>query len=556
MLLLLSNFPECGREVCEWMRQCAPPETAATVGTVNDSPQAAPSSIADSLPGDARCIIFVADFTFALGISPPDSEEKLLARRSAWLASARQFVHAATTLRERVLLLPLPKTGDDAERLIDACQRFASVEFERLPPPRTFPTVAPIARVLGQYLVEADVEISATSADLQALTKPIVQSCTSSWEARDSIVSAMCAYAQETHNAETSVSRETLLVTQVLQLETELRKRPSDVPTDTDNVPRELKRMLAPLKLTPVGVRIGKAGGNGSHKHLNLEVVTQEESAREPRPKLSVRLVNHSGTPGMVLFLPTADSGVPLPEWPNSGEEAGRRFLLIHPRHSKAQEQLAAMGWRESLGLAYVFRAVRLALESTTSTTGERGKSLPIWRYVAQQLDHDLDAVPPIWRARTSHTPQLKSAESSRFVVEYHDVWVGGSIARAVTATAIIDSQGQHVLEIMVQDASQPLLSTEALASDGTSEAVRHSVAFGTAKSRRASLGSWAKYEDGDLAILDSLLYSLQKLARAEPVAEPRVTAGLAAMYAELRAARQCHTSAGGWWAKLRAATS
>lgn len=553
MLLLLSNLPERGREVCEWIRQCAPSEAAATVGTVDESPEAAPSSIADSLPADARCIIFVADFALALGIAPPDSEEKLLARRSAWLASARQFVHAATTLRDRVLLLPLPRTDDDADLAIDACQRFASAKFERPTTTRPMAAIDPIIRVLGQYLIEADGEVAATSVDLQVLTKPLARSFDPSREVRDPIVSAVCAYAQATHHAEMSASREALLVTQILQLETELSKRPRHVPTD--NVPRELKRMLTPLGLAHVGVRIGKAGGDGSHRHLNFEVVTQKESGREPLPKLSVRLVNHGGNPGLVLFLPTPDSGVPLPDWPTSGEEAGRRFLLVHPRHFKAREQLAAMGWRESLVLAYVCRALRLALESATSTAGDRGRPPPIWRYVAQQLDRDFDALPPIWRARTSRIPQPQTAESSRFAVEYDDVWVGGSIARDVTATAIVDPRGHHVLEVTVRDASRPLLSIAALAADDTSEAVRHSVAFGIAKSRQASLASWAKYADGDLAVLDSLVHSLQMLARAEPAAEPRVAAGLAAMHAELRAARQRRTGTAGWWAKLRAAT-
>jgi hypothetical protein len=554
MLLLLSHLPKRGLELCELIRTCALPDLATEIGEIDGSATALTSSIVERIADNARCIVVVPDFAVALSVDPPDSEDKVQARRSAWLSGARQCVHAATTLRDRVLLVPPPSSADEVERLFKVCQRFASAKFERPSTTSTPPLLDPVIRSLGRYMAETDAELAAVSADLQALTTPLVRGYVPASAASESLVSALCTHAQVTQRADAIADREELLVAQVLQLETELRKRPRNAPPD--RVPHDIQRLLAPLDLIHGGVHIGKAGGETSHRHLNLELMTQKKSDRAPLPKLSVRLVDHGGSPGLLLFLPATDAGLPLPDWTPSGQENGRRFLLLHPRHLKARQQFAALGWRDALTMTYVCRAIRHALEINHQSAGDRGRPLLYWRYVAQQLEHDVAALPPVWRARDSRLLQPLAAGASQFAAEYDDAWVGGCLARSVTATAVFDAGGAHRLEVSARDASQPLLSFGALADSDVPDAARHSVAFGILKPWRAALGSWAKYEDRDLALLDSLLVSLEAHARANPADASHAIAGLTAMHAEVRAAVQRRLGKSRWWSRLRAAAS
>jgi len=175
-------------------------------------------------------------------------------------------------------------------------------------------------------------------------------------------------------------------------------------------------------------------------------------------PELHVRLVDHHGHAGLVLF--TTPAGAPLSAWSASGEEGGCEYMLLVPSGWKCRplfDALSRTDWHLVQALA-----ARMA-----TLVQERGDKLaPRWRATALRLQRQLAGLPSRWRfdnLRLSPGP-----EEGDTTVQFEAVDVAGQAFDKVTLRWAAGSNGRPKgLEWELDDSGVPALGGWPLTEDG-----------------------------------------------------------------------------------------
>lgn len=132
-------------------------------------------------------------------------------------------------------------------------------------------------------------------------------------------------------------------------------------------------------------VRTGSARNTPPHRELEFDFPSLRRPGR-PVQALSLRLVEHNGNPGLVLF---DDGTPPLDGWQESGREGERPLTLLVPADHDSRRRLAGLGASDWLLLQAVMSGLERALRA-----GNDG--LPgTWLLVLQRLRAQIDALPP-----------------------------------------------------------------------------------------------------------------------------------------------------------------
>jgi hypothetical protein len=139
----------------------------------------------------------------------------------------------------------------------------------------------------------------------------------------------------------------------------ELLRRPAVV-----SLPLERPRLQAGA------VRIGAVAVTPPHLHLDF---TLEEAAmgQVVLGTLSLRLVEHHGRPGLLIFASAGPGPQPLMHWSANGEEAGRDFLLVVPQDMGGRDFLVAA---TTTDLCFCEDAAVLLI---SALNGDPGRALP-----------------------------------------------------------------------------------------------------------------------------------------------------------------------------------
>lgn len=114
-------------------------------------------------------------------------------------------------------------------------------------------------------------------------------------------------------------------------------------------------------------------------------LLTQVEGPTGLWPELEVRLVEHHGHPGLVLF-GTPESGI-LGQWRVDGEEDGRPFMLILPDSPEQLPGLLQMGCSDWRFVCNLVEQLRQSLRSDDPGS-------PGWLRIASRLKLQLQALP------------------------------------------------------------------------------------------------------------------------------------------------------------------
>lgn len=164
-------------------------------------------------------------------------------------------------------------------------------------------------------------------------------------------------------------------------------------------------------------VAVGESAHSEQHHHLQFEL----HDVRTPHRSLSrltVRLAEHVGRPGLILFAPNGEDA-PLAAWQASGEEAGRRFMTLVPADEPSQaglQRMATADWE------FVNQLVAHLLHRLGSD-GVHGEAVR-WRAVARQLQQQLRQLPPRLRY-SAITVSPENGRDGRVLVQFSDVVFG-----------------------------------------------------------------------------------------------------------------------------------
>jgi hypothetical protein len=149
---------------------------------------------------------------------------------------------------------------------------------------------------------------------------------------------------------------------------------------------RELQRRPAAVSLPPErprlqagAVRIGAVANTPPHLHLDFLL---EEAAMGPLAlgSVALRLVEHHGRPGLLIFASPGSGPLPLMHWRSNGEEAGREFMLVVPQDEEGRNFLLAA---TTTDLCFCEDAAALSMAALNGDAGRTFSDARRWSDVA-----------------------------------------------------------------------------------------------------------------------------------------------------------------------------
>jgi hypothetical protein len=128
------------------------------------------------------------------------------------------------------------------------------------------------------------------------------------------------------------------------------------------------------------------------HRHFDF-TLHQIQIGYRKFPLLRLRMVEHNGRPGILIFLGESNHKPPLYHWKLSGEEGGYPYMLIIPQDELGQKYLVAS---TSSDIILIRESVRLFAGKLDATT-EQGNAFQRkeWIRISRRFLELLDDIPP-----------------------------------------------------------------------------------------------------------------------------------------------------------------
>jgi hypothetical protein len=162
---------------------------------------------------------------------------------------------------------------------------------------------------------------------------------------------------------------------------------------------REFENAQPPAAMTAVsegstlpGGSLVPAGERDEAPHRELSFVLQQpRQVGQPVAFAALRLVEHHGRPGLVVF--EQEQGAQLiSAWCESGREHDRAYMLLVPGDDHGRQLLDALRTSDWLRLQSLVSRIAAHLDGSTLA------SAPRWRGVARRLRAELAELPPKFR--------------------------------------------------------------------------------------------------------------------------------------------------------------
>jgi hypothetical protein len=294
-----------------------------------------------------------------------------------WRSGARQLLRAVQAAPHRFLCLDLAEAETAPEALALKLGSWLQLQAQQkivlLPPAASEPQQENLTSVLAQALVEADRTNTGLLEELSACCAVLVdapaiaasQSVAS--EAVDEYRSlrerALAAQAQQEAASDAAESERLRGELSAARQESELLLlQLHQVQEELESYYLQLKEAeaSAPIALGPNANRLRvdqlhetQRSDDPPHRHLQLRI-EGVSALGATWPALDLRLVEHLGRPGLVVFTDAAGRR-PLSAWRTSGRENEREFMLMVPSDSQGLRLLQPMGsadWELVMGLA------------------------------------------------------------------------------------------------------------------------------------------------------------------------------------------------------------
>jgi hypothetical protein len=414
---------------------------------------------------DAQFLIFFErpEQTLARETSSSDGTdpEAVLA---VWRQGAERILHAVRRHRSRILLIDGEEASVHPERLVALCAQRYGVPFSSGSHHPAGEPVDTVSLTLALDAVRSNKQLSALCAELYVSCAPLstddgaehanavavhaeplsalvqYHALRQRTDALSADMRNLSAVLSQAENAQAAAAQ------RVAALEAErdrLRQQAEEASKEGELVLLQLHQVQEELEqyflenqklkndlqanrpkpkfqsLVIGGVHVGTARDEGPYRHVNFRLRNVMQSQRR-LDALDVRLVEHHGVPGLVLFVEPRGETVPLSCWQESGNEGGRVFMLLHPQHKASRAILArasASDW------TLINHLVLLMQSALREDAGVRPVQASRWGLVCQRLGEQLAELPPALRYDAVHTAAVPAeAGATQFDIHLTNV--------------------------------------------------------------------------------------------------------------------------------------
>jgi hypothetical protein len=186
----------------------------------------------------------------------------------------------------------------------------------------------------------------------------------------------------------------------------------------------------------PGAVRLLGQHKHAPHLHLHFAMEDLRSGARAI-PHLEVRLLDHLGRPGLVVF--SARPNEALAAWQPTGDEAGRPFMALIPSDSQSRRLLERMGTADWQLINHLAQSIQHYLGSEGSDLGLR------WQVTAARLCRQLIDLPPRLRYDRLELARVQSDDAAQLEILFGRASYGDRLLDQVRLRWAANGQGGKV---------------------------------------------------------------------------------------------------------------
>lgn len=252
----------------------------------------------------------------------------------------------------------------------------------------------------------------------------------------------------------------------------------------------------------------------GRHRHLDVQLRDLHIGGRR-RPDARVRIVEHLGRPGLVLFS-EAPAGPWLSAWETSGSEGTSEYMLIVPGDEAGQAALSRFGrsdWLTIVDLA------GLVLRGAVESGSER------WAVVARRLCRELSAMSP--RLRYDRLDVEQDGQAIR-------VCFGNAMFGALDWSSVnlrwLPSGRSGRLELLAGDAADSYLPLARWPVEADAPHEGWPIPVGSWATARDKRNAWSSLPEIDRSFVLALLDALPAVQGRAPAADQLAVAARAGL--------------------------
>lgn len=187
------------------------------------------------------------------------------------------------------------------------------------------------------------------------------------------------------------------------------------------------------------------------YRELSLQL-RQVGIADRVLESLDLRLVEHFGHPGLVIFASPAAEPPPLGAWHEDGQEGGRAYCLIVPSDRRCEPLLSALSCHEWMFIQWVTWRIQRVVSDSASLK-------PHWASVARRLRDDLQEMTPRLRWNSVQASALPGSDGAGLHLRLQGLsWAGRSLP-ALCAQWWPEGPRARLQLMVDADGAVPLLS-------------------------------------------------------------------------------------------------
>ncbi len=272
-------------------------------------------------------------------------------------------------------------------------------------------------------------------------------------------------------------------------------------------------------------VVVGAEHGDAPHRHFDATVV-DVPVGDAVLPHLAVRLIEHHGRPGLLLFCD--DEGLPpLSDWSIDGTEAGRPYTSLVPSDGPGAARLSRLARADWVRVAALAAHLEAALRADPALAGGR------WPGVAARLCRQLAALPA--RLRYDGIQVDAGPATGLLDVQLIDCLFGAQVLPAITLRWQPGPAAGLQWLLPAGETAAPLAAWP-LGDDGRPEAA-FTLPVGPSWGGSVGQQAWGRFSVHDRALLLGLLDALPAaaaLVRPGDLADAGTAARLGASAADL----------------------